>query len=122
MQLGMVGLGRMGANMVRRLMHGGHQCAVFDLNPNNVEQLVSEGAIGSTSIDDLVRRLNRPRAVWVMVPAGAPTDETVLGLAARMDSDDIIIDGGMLLHGSGSDGTLFRVRELMAKAARRDPS
>jgi 6-phosphogluconate dehydrogenase len=84
----------MGANMVRRLMHGGHQCAVFDLNPNNVEQLVSEGAIGSTSIDDLVRRLNRPRAVWVMVPAGAPTDETVLGLAARMDSDDIIIDGG----------------------------
>ena len=94
MQLGMVGLGRMGANMVRRLMHGGHQCVVFDLNPNTVEQWVSEGAIGSTSMDDFVRLLKRPRAVWVMVPAGAPTDETVFGLAARMDSDDIIIDGG----------------------------
>jgi len=94
MQLGMVGLGRMGANMVRRLMHGGHQCVVFDLNPNNIEQLVSEGAIGATSIDDFVSHLDRPRAVWVMVPAGAPTDETVLGLATRLDSDDIIIDGG----------------------------
>jgi 6-phosphogluconate dehydrogenase len=94
MQIGMVGLGRMGANMVRRLMHGGHQCVVFDLNPNNVKQLVSEGATGSASVDEFVGRLSRPRAVWVMVPAGAPTDETVLGLAARMDSDDIVIDGG----------------------------
>ena len=94
MQLGMVGLGRMGANMVRRLMYGRHQCVVFDLNPNNIEQLVSEGAIGATSIDDFVSHLDRPRAVWVMVPAGAPTDETVLGLATRLDSDDIIIDGG----------------------------
>src|SRR6516164_2617158 len=94
MQLGMVGLGRMGSNMVRRLMRGGHQCVVFDVNPNNVDQLVSEGAIGSTSIDDFVRLLKRPRAVWVMVPAGVATDETVLGLAARMDSNDVIVDGG----------------------------
>jgi 6-phosphogluconate dehydrogenase len=94
MQLGMVGLGRMGANMVRRLMRGGHHCVVFDLNPNNVEQLVSEGATGSTSTDDFLCRLRRPRSVWVMVPAGTPTDQTVLRLAASMDSDDIIVDGG----------------------------
>jgi 6-phosphogluconate dehydrogenase len=94
MQLGIIGLGRMGANMARRLMRGGHNCIVFDLNPNNVKQLTNEGAIGGASLDDFVRRLNRPRAAWVMVPAGDPTDKTVMDLASRMEAEDIIIDGG----------------------------
>jgi 6-phosphogluconate dehydrogenase len=94
MQLGMVGLGRMGANIVRRLMRGGHQCVVFDLNPENVQQLAGEGATGTSSLDDFVKRLSKPRAVWVMVPAGAATEHTVQTLAERMEEHDIIIDGG----------------------------
>jgi 6-phosphogluconate dehydrogenase len=94
MQLGMVGLGRMGANMVRRLMKDGHECVVFDLNPENVEQLEAEGAKGTTSLDDLVQKLSVPRAAWVMVPAGDPTEQTVMALAERFEKDDIIIDGG----------------------------
>jgi hypothetical protein len=94
MELGMIGLGRMGANMVRRLMRGGHEVAVFDLNPASVEQLRREGASGAASLDDLVALLARPRAVWIMVPAGEPTEKTVHALAARLDSGDIIIDGG----------------------------
>lgn len=94
MQLGMIGLGRMGGNMVRRLMRGGHECAVFDLNPDNVKSLESEGAIGARSIGDLVERLNKPRAVWVMVPAGEPTAKTVDALSKYMSGGDIIIDGG----------------------------
>jgi 6-phosphogluconate dehydrogenase len=94
MQLGMIGLGRMGANMVRRLMRGGHKVAVFDLNPAGVEQLRREGASGAASLDDLIALLARPRAVWIMVPAGEPTEQTVHALAARLDSGDIIIDGG----------------------------
>jgi 6-phosphogluconate dehydrogenase len=94
MQLGMIGLGRMGANMVRRLMRDGHQCVVFDLSPDNVERLSGEGATGATSLDDFVSKLSKPRAVWVMVPAGDPTENTVLELAKLMQSGDIIIDGG----------------------------
>src|ERR1700675_5002305 len=94
MQLGMVGLGRMGANMVRRLMRAGHQCVVFDLSADNVRQLASEGATGATSLDEFVHTLTGPRAAWVMVPAGNPTEQTVMGLAQRMDAGDIIIDGG----------------------------
>src|SRR5215470_73468 len=94
MQLGMVGLGRMGANMVRRLIRGGHQCLVFDLNPDNVRQLVNEGATGASSLDDFVAKLEQPRAVWVMVPAGNPTEKSVLELAKRMKAGDTIIDGG----------------------------
>src|ERR1700730_2873051 len=94
MQLGMIGLGRMGANMVRRLMRGGHECVVFDLNPDNVKQLAGEGAAGATSLEDLVRRLAPPRAVWVMVPAGEPTENTVNSLAQPMEPGDVIIDGG----------------------------
>jgi 6-phosphogluconate dehydrogenase len=94
MQLGMVGLGRMGANMARRLMHGGHQCVVYDLNPDNVQQLSHDGASGATSLDEFVDRLTTPRTAWVMVPAGEPTEQTVKALAERFESGDIIIDGG----------------------------
>jgi 6-phosphogluconate dehydrogenase len=92
MQLGMIGLGRMGGNMVRRLMRAGHQCVVFDLNPDNVKALVAEGATGSSSMEDFAKKLTKPRAAWVMVPAGAATESTVMTLAGLMG--DTIIDGG----------------------------
>ena len=94
MQLGLVGLGRMGANMVRRLQNGGHKCVVFDLNADNVKKLSAEGAEGASSLEDLVKKLSKPRAVWVMVPAGTPTEATVQSLAAAMEAGDMIIDGG----------------------------
>ena len=94
MQLGMVGLGRMGANMVRRLMAGGHQCVVFDLNPENIAQLAKEGAAGAATLEEFVKKLTTPRAAWVMVPAGTPTEKTVMALADKMERGDIIIDGG----------------------------
>jgi len=93
MQLGMIGLGRMGANMVRRLMEGGHECVVFDRNQESVKQLAGEGATGSGSLDDFVRKLKQPRAVWLMVPA-AVVDDTVHDLSERLQQGDIIIDGG----------------------------
>jgi 6-phosphogluconate dehydrogenase len=93
-QLGMVGLGRMGANIVRRLLHAGHECVVFDVNPDAVKTLAEEGATGADSIDDFVAKLETPRAAWVMVPAGSITEETVSELAKRMQADDVIIDGG----------------------------
>ncbi len=89
----MIGLGRMGANMVRRLMKNGHQCVVFDTNPDSVKALVDEGAVGATSMEDLVSKLSRPRNIWIMVPA-AITDKVVGELAAHLSSDDTIIDGG----------------------------
>ncbi|HUJ51799.1 MAG TPA: NAD(P)-binding domain-containing protein, partial [Bryobacteraceae bacterium] len=94
MQLGMIGLGRMGANMVRRLMRNGHQCVVFDLSADNVKELAGEGATGSSSMEDFVKKLSKPRAAWVMVPAGAATENTVLKLASLMEPGDTIIDGG----------------------------
>lgn len=94
MQLGMIGLGRMGANMVRRLMRGGHHCVVFDVNPEQVQRLAAEEAVGAGSIDDLIDQLSKPRALWVMVPAGEPTEATVESLAKRLSPGDIIIDGG----------------------------
>jgi 6-phosphogluconate dehydrogenase len=84
----------MGANMVRRLLRGGHSCVVFDLSADNVKRLTDEGAIGATTVDEFVRKLTRPRAAWVMVPAGNPTEQTVMALAQRMEAGDIIIDGG----------------------------
>ncbi len=94
MQMGMIGLGRMGGNMARRLMRAGHECVVFDLSADNVRQLAGEGAAGAASMDEFVAKLNRPRAAWVMVPAGEPTEKTVLALAERMEPGDTIIDGG----------------------------
>ena len=94
MQIGIIGLGRMGANIARRLMRNGHECVVFDLNPASVEQVADDGAIGATSIDDFVDRLSKPRIAWIMVPAGKPTEQTVAALAHRIGTDSIIIDGG----------------------------
>jgi 6-phosphogluconate dehydrogenase len=94
MQLGMIGLGRMGANMVKRLTNGGHQCVVFDLNQAAVQAVAKEGTIGATSLPDLIQKLTKPRALWIMVPSGDPTEKTVDQLAALMESGDIIIDGG----------------------------
>jgi 6-phosphogluconate dehydrogenase len=93
MQLGMIGLGRMGANMVRRLMKNGHECVVYDHNPNAVESLAKEKATGSSSLDDFVARLKPPRAVWLMVPA-AVVDQTLDLLAPKLAKGDAIIDGG----------------------------
>src|SRR5947199_9723171 len=94
MRLGMVGLGKMGSNMTRRLMRGGHEVVVTDLSAENVSKLKGEGAIASASLDDFVSKLGKPRVAWLMVPAGGPTEQTVQALAQRMKSGDIIIDGG----------------------------
>ncbi|MCI0549091.1 MAG: decarboxylating 6-phosphogluconate dehydrogenase [Candidatus Rokubacteria bacterium] len=93
MQIGMIGLGRMGANMVRRLMKGGHTCVVNDVSPDAVKALAKEGAEGSASLDEFVRKLAKPRAVWLMVPA-AVVDDTLAKLVERLEPGDIVIDGG----------------------------
>jgi 6-phosphogluconate dehydrogenase len=93
MQLGMIGLGRMGANMVRRLQKNGHQCVVYDRSADSVKQLSGEGATGSASLDDFVKKLNKPRAVWLMVPAGV-VDATLHELTGKLDVGDIVVDGG----------------------------
>ena len=93
MQLGMIGLGRMGANMVRRLQKSGHKCVVYDRSADSVKQLAGEGAIGSNSVADFVSKLSRPRAVWLMVPAGV-VDATIAELLPHLEKDDILIDGG----------------------------
>src|SRR5690242_10855088 len=94
MQIGMIGLGRMGANMARRLMRGGHQCVVYDRAPDSVKTLSGEGAKGAESLDALIAALDKPRHVWVMVPAGAPTEDTVAELGTKLEAGDTIIDGG----------------------------
>src|SRR5471032_3205769 len=94
MQLGMIGLGRMGANIVRRLMRDGHSCVVYDVNPKAVQALAKEGAIGASSMADFVGKLTAPRAAWVMVPAGDITQKTIEDLAAQLSAGDTIIDGG----------------------------
>jgi 6-phosphogluconate dehydrogenase len=93
MQLGMIGLGRMGANIVRRLMKNGHTCVVFDRSAEAVTQLAGEGAVGASSLDDFVARLTPSRAVWLMVPAAA-VEGTLADLASKMQNDDVVIDGG----------------------------
>ncbi|MFO0793794.1 MAG: decarboxylating 6-phosphogluconate dehydrogenase [Candidatus Brocadiaceae bacterium] len=94
MQLGMIGMGRMGANMARRLVRGGHQCVVYDRKPEHVKQLVNEGALGSVSLEDFINKLSKPRTAWIMVTAGEPTEQMVEKLANLMEAGDIIIDGG----------------------------
>jgi 6-phosphogluconate dehydrogenase len=93
MQLGMIGLGRMGANMVRRLLRGGHQCVVFDISPKAVQELTREKAVGASSLADFVKKLEKPRAVWLMVPA-AVVDQSIADLLPRLEKGDILIDGG----------------------------
>jgi 6-phosphogluconate dehydrogenase len=93
MQIGMIGLGRMGANMVRRLLKGGHHCVVFDMSPKAVEELVSEKAVGSSSLADFVKKLTKPRAVWLMVPA-AVVDKSIADLLPHLEAEDLLIDGG----------------------------
>src|SRR5262249_11079416 len=93
MQLGMIGLGRMGANMVRRLLNAGHQCVVFDRSPNAVKQLAEEKAVGASSLTEFVKKLERPRALWLMVPA-AVVDRTIAALLPHLGEGDILIDGG----------------------------
>jgi 6-phosphogluconate dehydrogenase len=110
MQLGMVGLGRMGANMVRRLLRAGHDCVVFDMSPKAVEALVQEKAVGSSSLGDLVKRLNRPRAIWLMVPAGV-VDHTIADILPHLEPDDILIDGGNSYY----IDDMRRARELAQK-------
>jgi 6-phosphogluconate dehydrogenase len=110
MQLGMIGLGRMGANMVRRLQKGGHQSVVFDRNADSVKQLASEGATGSASLDEFVKKLSKPRAVWLMVPAGV-VDATLHELTGKLDVGDIVIDGGNSYY----IDDIRRAKELAAK-------
>jgi len=93
MQLAMIGLGRMGANMVRRLLLGGHQCVVFDTSPKAIEDLTKDKAIGASSVADLVRKLEKPRTVWLMVPA-ALVDKTIADIVPHLEGGDILIDGG----------------------------
>jgi 6-phosphogluconate dehydrogenase len=107
----MIGLGRMGGNMVERLMRGGHSCVVFDLSPANVQRYVEKKATGSSSLADFVKKLAKPRAAWVMVPAGGPTENTVQALANHMEAGDVIIDGG----NSYFKDDVRRARELKGK-------
>ena len=94
MRLGMVGLGRMGANMTRRLMRGGHEVVVTDLNADNVKNIAGEGAVASSSLDDFVSKLGKPRIAWLMVPAGDATEKTAQTIASKFQPGDILIDGG----------------------------
>ena len=110
MQLGMIGLGRMGANMVRRLQKGGHTCVVYDRSADSVKQLSGEGATGAGSLDDFVSKLKKPRAVWLMVPA-AVVDATLHDLAGKLEKDDVVIDGGNSYY----IDDIRRAKELSAK-------
>jgi len=109
-QLGMIGLGRMGANMVRRLLQADHECVVFDLSPHAVEELVQEEAVGASSPQDFVHRLDKPRAIWLMVPAAA-VDKTIAGLLPYLEAGDILIDGGNSYYVDD----IRRARELAPK-------
>src|SRR5215210_5856840 len=93
MQLGMIGLGRMGGNMVRRLMRDGHECVVFDVSQDSVQELAGEGATGAESLEDFIGKLDQPRCVWLMVPA-AIVDDQLARLVPLLQRDDIVIDGG----------------------------
>jgi 6-phosphogluconate dehydrogenase len=111
MQIGMIGLGRMGGNIVRRLLRDGHKAVVFDRDPAAVQALAAEGATPANSLEDVVAKLEAPRTAWVMLPAGAVTEETVTKLGALMKADDCIIDGGNSFY----QDDVRRARELDAK-------
>src|SRR6202171_1552586 len=110
MQLGMIGLGRMGANMVRRLVKNAHQCVVYDRTPDTVKKLASDGATGSNSLDEFVKKLEKPRAIWLMVPAGV-VDATLNDLVPKLEKGDILIDGGNSYY----IDDIRRAKELSAK-------
>ena len=110
MQIGMIGLGRMGANMTRRLLRAGHECVIFDMFPKAVMELTREKAIGSSSLEDFVKKLTKPRAVWLMVPA-AVVDKTITDLLPLLERDDILVDGGNSYYVDD----LRRARELALK-------
>jgi 6-phosphogluconate dehydrogenase len=114
MQLGMIGLGRMGANMVRRLQRGGHSCVVYDRDAAQVAAMANEGAVGAASLDAFCAKLTPPRTAWVMVPAGPPTEETVTALGERFSAGDIVIDGGNSYY----KDDVRRARLLAAKGIR----
>lgn len=111
MELGMIGLGRMGGNMAQRLLNGGHQLVVYDPVKEAVAAAVRQGAVGATSAENLVERLSRPRAVWLMLPSGEPTENTVNSLAEQLSPDDVIIDGG----NSNYKDSMRRARTLAEK-------
>ncbi len=111
MQLGMIGLGRMGSNMVRRLIRGGHQCVVFDLNADAVRGLEPDGATGSESLAHLAEQLTTPRVVWLMVPAGAPTEATITSVVEHLEAGDIVVDGGNSFY----KDDVRRARELKTR-------
>src|SRR5579864_4328118 len=94
MQLAIIGLGRMGGNIARRLMRGNHHIVAFDRNSSEIDKLVAEGAIGATSLEDIVTKLPQPRIFWVMLPAGAPTQNTIEALLGLASPGDMVIDGG----------------------------
>src|ERR1043166_7420062 len=110
MQIGMIGLGRMGANMARRLLRGGHQCVVFDMSLKAVEELVAEKAVGSSSLAEFVKKLTKPRALWLMVPA-AVVDKSIADLLPHLEAGDILIDGGNSYYVDD----IRRAKELRAK-------
>ncbi len=98
MDIAMIGLGKMGANMTTRLLHGGHRVVVYDLNESAIREAEAEGAEGARTLDEVVEKLPAPRVVWVMVPAGDPTEQTVLALAERLSPGDVVVDGGNSLY------------------------
>jgi 6-phosphogluconate dehydrogenase len=110
-QLGVIGLGRMGGNIARRLMRDGHECVVYDRDAAGVEAVAKDGAKAAKGLDDMIAQLQAPRAIWVMLPAGAPTDETIAALAEKLSPDDVVIDGGNTFYRDD----MRRAKALQAK-------
>jgi 6-phosphogluconate dehydrogenase len=110
MQLGMIGLGRMGSNMVRRPLKGGHECVVFNRSPKPVEELVKEKVVRASSLKDVVAKLKKPRAIWLMIPA-ASVDETIASIVPDLEPGDILIDGGNSYY----IDDILRAKELAQK-------
>ena len=107
MQIGMIGLGRMGANMVQRLMNDGHECVVFDINAGAVADLAAQGAVGAHSLEDFIAQLSKPRPIWLMLPA-AIVDQELTALAPLLEAGDIVIDGGNSFYRASGLERLFR--------------